>query len=227
MLRGDVAAHFVPRTVRRFRARRTDGVNALQDWVSATALRPEIVATLDLPAMLPHLDEQRARDRRSIALELRRHYAGQADGAHALWALTGVESRDPTADRRLIEVAMRQPEWVRRQGGTTRAVVRDAMADRLPVSIVGRTRRGEQLPEWLDLMTTARPGIAAELDLLEGHARSAELIDASRLRKLVDEWPARERNADIDTIRNYRHALLRALVVSRFLRWFEERARRR
>jgi asparagine synthase (glutamine-hydrolysing) len=194
--------------------------------MAASALRSELVSDLDLPAILPQVDERQRRDRRAVAMAVRGHYAGQADVAHALWATTGVESRDPTADRRVLEVAMRQPEWVRRTNGTTRAVAREAMAPRLPPSIVQRTRRGEQLPEWLDLMTAAGKEIATELDRLEAHATSKELIDVERLRDLVGQWPEREASADPKVVRDYRLALFRSLLVSRYMRWFESRSLR-
>jgi asparagine synthase (glutamine-hydrolysing) len=224
VLRGQLAGPLVPPALARLarRARRAD--DRLQEWMTASALRPELVAGLDLPALLPQVDEGRWRDRRDVAVAVRGHYAGQADVAHALWATTGVEARDPTADRRVLEVAMKQPEWARRSNGTTRAVARVAMADRLPVSIVRRTRRGEQLPEWLDLMTAARPEITAELDRVEAHATSRELIDVGRLRALVARWPERSTSGDAEVVRDYRLALFRSLLVSRYLRWFESRA---
>jgi hypothetical protein len=99
------------------------------------------------------------------------------------------------------------------------------MRDRIPPSIAARRRRGEQLPDWLDVMSAARSELAAELDALAEHAPSTELIDAGRLRNLLAHWPDRLRNADPNTIRDYRYVLLRALLVSRYLRWFEQRAR--
>lgn len=227
VLRGHLAGPLAPPALARLARRARNVDDRLKEWVSATALRPELVSGLDLPALLPQIDEGRRRDRRDVALSVRGHYAGQADTAHALWATTGVEARDPTADRRVLEVAMRQPEWVRRSSGTTRAVARAAMSDRLPVSIVQRTRRGEQLPEWLDVMTTARAEIAAELDHAEAHATSRELIDVERLRALVARWPERSKNGDPEVVRDYRLALFRALLVSRYLRWFESRSVRR
>src|SRR5205085_10871770 len=98
----------------------------------------------------------------------------QAETDAALGALLGIERRDPTADRRVVEVALRQPEWARRHDGVTRAVARAAMADRLPASIATRTRRGAQLPDWLDHMTSARSELAGEMEALAEHAPSRE-----------------------------------------------------
>jgi asparagine synthase (glutamine-hydrolysing) len=206
--------------VRTVRRRDTE----LQEWIAATALRPEISADLDLPALVPALDERRSTDRRRIALSTVMAGSGQAENRAARAALTGVEERDPTIDRRVLEVAMRQPESVRRHDGITRAVARGAMADRLPAEIVHRTRRGEQLPDWLDVMTAARSELTGELAALRDHATSRELIDCDRLARLVDRWPDRSARADPAVLRDYRVVLLRALYISRYLRWFEDRA---
>ena len=195
--------------------------------MDATALRPQVYADLDLLALIPSLDERRPSDNRRSALSAVMATSGQAESNAARAALTGVEERDPTVDRRLLEVAMRQPEWVRRHGAITRAVARGAMADRLPPEIVHRTRRGEQLPDWLDVLTAARGELVDELSALRDHATSRELIDCDRLQRLVDRWPDRSACADRPVLLDYRYALLRALLVSRYLRWFESRASQR
>jgi asparagine synthase (glutamine-hydrolysing) len=197
---------------------------ALDTFVASTALRPEIVAELDLTARRPVLDERHRRNVRAAALQVLMAGSGQADIGAALAALTGVEERDPAVDRRVVEVAMHQPEWVRRHDGITRAVARRAMADRLPPEIVNRTRRGEQLPDWLDVMTAARAELAQELDELRGHSTSQELIDVPRLEALMNRWPDRSARLDPNVLQSYRLALLRSLLVSRYLRWFERRA---
>lgn len=196
----------------------------VRDWVAAVGLQAEVALDLDLPGRLPWLDQRRRVDAHEVALHLTRAGASQADFRSALAAATGAEERDPTSDRRVLEIAMRQPEWVRRHDGIPRAVVRGAMADRLPPEIVHRWVRGEQLPDWLDLMTAARAEVATELEQLEDHPTSRELIDTDRLRRLVDRWPNRTLHTDPVVIRDYKLVLWRALVVSRYLRWFEQRA---
>jgi hypothetical protein len=107
-----------------------------------------------------------------------------------------------------------------------RAVARQAMADRLPPSIAGRHERGAQLPDWLDRMTDARNEITTELAAARDHPTSRALIDVERLDALVRQWPDRDRAADRTTAEEYRLALLRALVLSKYIRWFEDRAHR-
>jgi len=205
--------------------RRAAGKTERRDeWLATTAVRPEIAAALDLDVLVPYLNERRRWDGRAIALAVARHGATQSDSAAALAALTGVEERDPTLDRRVLEIAMRQPEWVRRRDGLDRAAARGAMADRLPRVIVDRTRRGEQLPDWLDVLSAARRELAGEVEALAQHPVSRDLIDVPRLQALIAHWPSLESRTEPVVTRDYRHALLRALVISRYLRWFEGRA---
>ena len=199
---------------------------AIDEWVEGSSLTAEQTAALDLPAHLPLLDGWRRPEHRSTWLWTTPVYADQAETQSAVTALTGVEERDATADRRVVEVAMSQPEWVRRHDGVGRAVARGAMGDRLPPEILRRTRRGEQLPDWLDLMTAARPELMSELDQLEQHPTSRQLIDTARLRRLMNDWPDRASRADPRVVREYRLALLRGLFISKYLRWFEARAGR-
>jgi asparagine synthase (glutamine-hydrolysing) len=199
-------------------------VDPLEDWVAYSALRPEVVASLNLAERLPLLDARGPADMRLGTLLMLRGTADTAETESALAALTGVDERDPTGDRRVLEAGMRQPEWARRHDGIDRAVARGAMAERLPPAIARRTRRGEQLPEWLDLMTDARPELATEVDELKQHPASRELIDTERLEGLLDHWPARMAHGDRRVERDYLIALSRALLLSRYLRWFGARA---
>ncbi len=190
-------------------------------WEAASALRPDVGTEFGLLTRASRLGGGRWEEARAAALAALQASGAQADTMAALAALTGVEERDPTGDRRVLEVAGHQPEWVRRRDGVGRAVVRGAMSDRQPAEIVLRTRRGEQLPEWLALMTSARAEVQAELSALETHAVSRALIDTGRLRALVDRWPPQTARCDPQVINEYRYALWRALNVSRYLRWFD------
>ena len=211
----------LPDAVRRHGPRRTA---AIRDWAASSPLRPDVLAELRLPERVPMLEPGRERDAQAASFWTIQSFAEQADAEAAAHALTGVEERDPTGDRRVIEVALRQPEWIRRRDGLTRAVARGAMAERLPTEIVGRTRHGEQLPDWLDLMTAVRDELADDLDQLKHHPTSRELIDSERLQGLLDHWPDRSARADPQVERDYRLVLARGLLVSRYLRWFERRS---
>lgn len=225
ILRRHLLGELLPYSVRRLVRRGLGRPPARDEWLEATGLRRDIAERLPLETLVPHLDERRRGDGRASTLAVRAHYAGLADVASALAAVTGVEARDPMSDRRVVEVAMRQPEWVRRHDGQTRAVARGAMSDRLPDAIRTRTRRGEQFPDWLDAMTAERDDIEAEVDAMDANSVAAELIDVERLRSLVRSWPDARAWADPAVVRDYRVVLLRSAVVSRYLRWFEDHAK--
>lgn len=221
IVRRHLAASLQPPWLRRVRRRRSGAASPLERWMASTALRRDRVAALDLPGLLPQLSEGTRSNSRETALAAALSGGAHAHARLAREALTGVERRDPTGDRRLIEAALRQPDWVRRRDGIGRAIARNSMADRLPTSISQRRRRGEQLPDWLDLMSAARAELQAEVDAMAEHETSRELIDVERLRRLLAAWPDRTERATGTVERDYRFALLRAALVSRYIRWFE------
>jgi hypothetical protein len=100
------------------------------------------------------------------------------------------------------------------------------MRDLLPPEIVDRSTLGSQQPDWLDRMTHQRAELVGEIDEMRAHHLSTELIDVERLAALVKDWPDRERMAEPATVADYQLVLARAIFVSRYLRWFDERAHR-
>jgi len=224
VLRRDVLAHLLP-GLRRRRALRS-GTDPLATWLGATAIRPDRLAGVDLGAVLPELIDP---DPIPFTRDTARLFLGvgaQAELESAVHARWGIELRDPTIDRRLVELALTQPEWWRRHNGEWRAICRAAMRDVLPAEIVDRATLGAQQPDWLDRLTAARDEVVEELDAVRGHPASCEVIDVERLDRLVAAWPERSRAADNAVINDYQLALPRALFLSRYLRWFEERAGR-
>lgn len=219
--RNQLLVPLAPAWLHQLAGRREDTL--IDNWRAAIALRGERAGRIDT-SRLPWLAGA-GRHREAWLLSIGTG-ACQADVSAAYGALLGVDAADPTSDRRVIELAMTQPEWARRHDGVTRAVVREAMADRLPASIVRNQRLGAQLPDWLDRLTEGRQEVQEELGALRDHPPSRELIDVERLEALVRAWPDLALSADHTAIRGYRLALWRALLVSKYLRWFEERGRR-
>lgn len=195
-------------------------------WLGGTALRPEAAASVDLIGRLPVLgDPDDSRWARRVDRLF--GFAPMSSAQHlAVRAWWGLDTRDPTVDRLLLECALAQPEWWRRHDGIDRAVARRAMAGRVPASIVDRTRRGAQLPDWFDRLAESRESLRAELEAARDHPPSRALIDVERLTRLADAWPADGDSLTPAQVRQYRLAMVRALVQSRYLRWFESRARR-
>jgi hypothetical protein len=152
--------------------------------------------------------------------------AAQSEYHVAVRGRWGVDVRDPLSDRRVLESALRQPEWYRNHRGVWRAIARDAMKDDLPASIVNRNELGAQLPEWFEVLTALRPVIEKDLEAMCDHPASREVFNIDRLMSLYANWPAPDRKLKFGERLDYRLALPRSLAISRYMQWFEARASR-
>jgi asparagine synthase (glutamine-hydrolysing) len=126
----------------------------------------------------------------------------------------GIDIRDPTADRRLVEFCLRVPTGRFQRGGVQRALAREALADRLPPALLAETRRGYQFADWHESVAAARGALAAEVDRLADDPFARKAIDVERLTALVSDWP--EGGALAERMLDYRCALLRAVSIGRF-----------
>lgn len=226
VLRDHLVRYAVPTSLRRRRRVRRGRTDPVTGWLGATALAPSRHGTVDLSTSLPHsgeLDVSRWTRRTSDLFVGAPMVAESTAVARSVY---GFDQVDPTSDRRIVELALTQPEWWRRHQGVDRAIVRAAMADRLPDEIVRRRRRGEQLPDWFDRLADARDEIDDEVAAADDHPTTRDVIDTARLRTLVREWPPADDPHAARSLAAYRLALPRALLLSKYARWFEERARR-
>ena len=129
----------------------------------------------------------------------------------------GVDQRDPTADKRLVEYCLGIPMEAYLAGGEPRALARRALADRLPEVVLNERRKGYQAADWHEGLTAARGQLQAELDRLAECPPAAETLDVERLRALVDDWPSSGWQRE-QTHNAYRLALLRGVSAGHFLR---------
>ena len=128
----------------------------------------------------------------------------------------GIDYRDPTADRRLVEYTLRIPTEQFSFGGEPRALARHLLADRAPQAVLSETRRGYQGADWLDLLTKVKPRLSAEIDRIEAMDMTNDLIDVPRLRHLIEAWPAQDTSDEV--MAEYRYALLDAVSAAHFIR---------
>lgn len=129
----------------------------------------------------------------------------------------GIDQRDPTSDRRLIELTLRIPERQFILNGECRSLARRVFSDRLPAAVIGEQRRGLQSANWQLGVSNAHSAIGEELEALERNPQAREIIDLIRLREAHAAWPDADPMAD-ETATLYRHAMLRALAAGHFLR---------
>ena len=185
-----------------------------------TGIHPHRLAELDLSA-------------RAKARDLDLAYRPWKDGfAMRLWALQRfdpgnynkgiiggwqIDYRDPTADIRLLEFCLAVPTEQFLHDGVLRSLARHALADRLPKLVLEAPRRGLQAADWHEGLTAVRDRVAAEIDRLEACPPAARAIDVSRLRRLLENWPAGGWESP-EVFAPYRLALLRAISTGHFLR---------
>jgi asparagine synthase (glutamine-hydrolysing) len=132
----------------------------------------------------------------------------------------GYEVRDPHGDRRLLEFALSVPETMYRRDGIPRSFARRVLADRLPREILDERRRGANMPMWFRTLDETRDDFAADIDRLEASPLASRLIDLSRLKRLMAQWP-KDANEAEGRRSDYRLALARGVHVGRFIRWVE------
>ena len=129
----------------------------------------------------------------------------------------GIESRDPTGDRRLMEFCLRVPLDQFLRNGTRRALLRTAFADRLPASVLNERRKGYQAADWHEGLTAARGELGEELERIGGCAEARSMLDADKMMRLTANWPTKGWS-DPAKVEQYRLALLRGVSVGHFIR---------
>jgi asparagine synthase (glutamine-hydrolysing) len=135
-------------------------------------------------------------------------------GALAGW---GIETRDPTADRRLVEYCLTVPADQYLRNGVRRALARAAFADRLPEALLKERRKGYQAADWHEGLSAGRGELGDELGRIAACDEARSAIDTERLRRLTADWPASGWDESAAT-RQYRLVLLRAVSVGHFIR---------
>jgi asparagine synthase (glutamine-hydrolysing) len=107
----------------------------------------------------------------------------------AVQAVAGVEVRDPTADKRVLDFCWSIPVEQYVAGGHSRSLIRRAMRGRLPESTRLRYSRGHQGADWYLPMGEALPGLRSELALLRKSPAAGQALDLPVMAGLIDDWP--------------------------------------
>ena len=142
-------------------------------------------------------------------------YGNYTKGVLGGW---GIDLRDPTADRRLVEFCLSVPSDQYLANGVTRALARRAFADRLPPETVAETRKGYQGADWFEGLDADRARLADEVEHIARDPLAAGLIDLARAKRMLEDWPLGEDWREDATVMRYRHALLRGVSTGHFLR---------
>jgi asparagine synthase (glutamine-hydrolysing) len=135
----------------------------------------------------------------------------------AVQAVTGMELRDPTADKRIFEFSFAIPREQYIVGGQSRSLARRAMKDRLPLSILRCNTRGFQGADWYLIMTEALPQLRRELTLLAQSPPASRGLDLPAIETLLENWPQSNFHSD-EVYTRWHFWLMRAFSMGYFLR---------
>lgn len=111
---------------------------------------------------------------------------------HSWWPETvlqwGIEWRDPTADRTLIDRLLQYPQSAFRIDGRDRGLARAVAAGLLPDSIRLRTARGLQAADTASLIAAHADRYRAALESMRSSALCREVFDLPSLHRTVDAF---------------------------------------
>ncbi|WP_205480449.1 asparagine synthetase B family protein [Sphingomonas arenae] len=144
----------------------------------------------------------------------------QIDNAERIsGAVYGLDVRDPTADRRLVELVLSFPAKAL-FGEEDRPAFSLAFSDRLPQAVIQNRDRAYQQADWFEQF---RPDqVLGAFRRYSANPIVAELIDMQVVEKMVEDWPRGtgwmtdpKRFARVED--EYRNKLLPTLAVAAFL----------
>lgn len=164
-----------------------------QDPFSYSAISPDFAREIDMESLARdaewNLDYQPWSDGHAMRLAVlgRINVAPMDAGMRAGF---GVDHRDPTMDRRLVEFCLALPGKYFLHNGVEGRLLKLAMQDKLPPTLLGfRRKKGYQAVDWHESLTRARESLAEEIERLEASPLASRCLDLPRLRRLVDDWP--------------------------------------
>jgi asparagine synthase (glutamine-hydrolysing) len=190
------------------------------DLANYSAISPERLGALDIPRLARERDLDLTYRPWKSGFDARVWMLRRVDlGNHNKGFLAGwgVDHRDPTADRRLIEFCLSVPMDQFLRGGQPRSLALSALSDRLPRVVLEERRKGYQGADWHEGLSAARGSLTDEIERLASCMPAARTLDIERLRRLAGDWPEGGWERP-EVVQAYRLALLRGLSAGHFLR---------
>ena len=134
---------------------------------------------------------------------------------HGMLAGWGIDLRDPTSDRRLVDFCLAIPDDQFLRDGVPRNLARRVAAELLPPALLSERRRGYQAADWSVGLAGERDRVGREVERAAAHGELRRLLDVDRMRELVERWP--KDWSDPSLRPSYRLALMRALSAADFV----------
>ncbi|HEX4737413.1 MAG TPA: asparagine synthase-related protein [Allosphingosinicella sp.] len=192
------------------------GLSSRAETSAYAALHPDLARAMEQELEKEEIGSAwRPRDNFAATLQAFRHYdfGELRKGTLAGW---GIDERDPTADRRLIEFCLSLPIEMLLKDGERRPLAHAALSDRLPRALLDETRKGYQAADWHEGMTRHRSEISQLLDRIAADPVAARLLDLESLRRWLRDWPSGGWEKP-EVMARYRGALLTALSAGHFI----------
>ena len=129
----------------------------------------------------------------------------------------GIDVRDPTADRALVELCLTLPDDIYRRNGLDRALARRIFSSRLPELVIKERRRGYQAADWRSNLNNTRSEHLTELERLSDIPLVGRLISVSHLKDSLGQLDTDNSLGRGDELK-LRRGALRALAATHFIR---------
>jgi asparagine synthase (glutamine-hydrolysing) len=128
----------------------------------------------------------------------------------------GIDKRDATSDRRLIEFCLNLPIEMLLKDGVRRPLARSALSDRLPPAVLDARGKGLQAPDWHVPVRKNKDALLGLVEEIGGNAQAAELLDVQAMRDWLRNFPETGLG-NFDVMARYRTALLSGLWAGHFI----------
>ncbi len=185
---------------------------------AVSALNPARAKLMDIPYLYRASGMDPAYRPSTSAFEARlraMQFGDRGNKRMATLGAFGVDERDPTADRSLLELCLSLPTNLFLRNGEQRTLAKAALRGHVPDTVLDDRRRGYQAADWYKGVAAARSELQSELRHLAHNPAVAGLVDLERFENLLADWPKDGWQTDAVTF-SYRYTLLRGCSVARF-----------
>ena len=160
--------------------------------------------------------DQHPGDSRAVRLGVMRRNDVQGEFANGSRRRYGIDTRDPTMDRRVVELCLSIPDDQYQHRGMPRAIARSLARDLLPPVVRDEQRKGLQGADWAQGAVADLPRLKADVASLRAGASAPGWIDLDRIERMLVGFA---RGEHVDVIEWT--AATRALAAGRFVRRIE------
>lgn len=137
-------------------------------------------------------------------------------------ASTGIDTRDPTRDRRLVEFSFNVPSDLLQRDGISKWLFRQAFADRLTPELLNERGKGVQAADWATRLRQDMPTLVTEIERARTSATANTLLDLDGLAAMAATGPSGNGDEGVEYY-TYRTRFIRGVAMANYLRKLEGR----